>query len=44
MNKIKIIIKILTVVAPLAGVNSEQIKVVLEILNILAEDTAEATK
>jgi hypothetical protein len=41
---IKTIIKILTVVASLAGVNSEQIKVVLEILNILAEDIAEATK
>lgn len=41
---IKTIIKLLTIVAPLAGVNTEQIKVVLEILNILAEDTAEATK
>lgn len=41
---IKTIIKLLTIVAPLAGVNTEQIKVVLAILNILAEDTAEATK
>ena len=43
MNIVKVI-KLLSIVAPLAGVNSEQIKVVLEILNILAEDTAEATK
>ena len=41
---IKSIIKILTLVAPLAGVNTDQIKIVLAILNILAEDTAEATK
>jgi hypothetical protein len=41
---IKTVIKILTLVAPLAGVNADQIKIVLAILNILAEDTAEATK
>ena len=41
---IKTVIKILTLVAPLAGVNADQVKIVLAILNILAEDTAEATK
>jgi hypothetical protein len=41
---IKTVIKLLTLVAPLAGVNTEQIKVVLAILNLIAEDTAEATK
>ena len=41
---IKTVIKILTLVAPLAGVNADQIKIVLAILNILAEDIAEATK
>ena len=41
---IKTVIKILTLVAPLAGVNTEQIKIVLAILNILAEDTAAATE
>jgi hypothetical protein len=40
---IKTVIKILTLVAPLAGVNADQIKIVLAILNILAEE-AEATK
>ncbi len=41
---IKTVIKILTLVAPLAVFNTEQIKVVLAILNILAEDVTEATK
>lgn len=41
---IKTVIKILTLVAPLAGVNADQIKIVLAILNLIAEDTAEATK
>ena len=41
---IKTIIKLLTIVAPLAGVNTEQLKIVLAILNLLAEETAEATE
>jgi hypothetical protein len=41
---IKSIIKILTLVAPLAGVNTEHLKLVLAILNLIAEDIAEATK
>ena len=41
---IKTIIKLLTIVAPLAGVNTEQLKIVLAILNLIAEDIAEATK
>ena len=41
---IKSIIKILTLVAPLAGVNTKQLEIVLAILNLIAEDVAEATK
>ena len=41
---IKTVIKILTLVAPLAGVNSEHLKIVLAILNLLEEETAEATR
>jgi hypothetical protein len=35
---IKTVIKILTLVAPLAGVNTEQLKIVLAILELLAEE------
>jgi len=41
---IKTVIKLLTLVAPLAGVNTDQLKIVLAILNLIAEDVAEATK
>ena len=41
---IKSIIKILTLVATLAGVNTKQLEIVLAILNLLAEETAEATE
>jgi len=41
---IKTVIKILTLVAPLAGVNTKQLEIVLAILNLLAEETAEATE
>jgi len=41
---IKTVIKILTLVAPLAGVNTKQLEIVLAILNLIAEDIAEATK
>ena len=41
---IKTVIKILTLVAPLAGVNTKQLEIVLAILNLIAEDVAEATK
>jgi len=41
---IKTVIKLLTLVAPLAGVNTDQLKIVLAILNLIAEDIAEATK
>jgi hypothetical protein len=35
---IKTVIKILTLVAPLAGVNADQVKIVLAILELLAEE------
>jgi hypothetical protein len=38
---IKTVIKLLTIVAPLAGVNTEQVKIVLAILELLAEDAKE---
>ena len=41
---IKTVIKILTLVATLAGVNTKQLEIVLAILNLIAEDVAEATK
>ena len=41
---IKTVIKLLTLVAPLAGVNTDQLKIVLAIMNLIAEDIAEATK
>jgi hypothetical protein len=41
---IKTVIKLLTLVASLAGVNTDQLKIVLAILNLIAEDVAEATK
>lgn len=41
---IKTVIKILTLVASLAGVNTKQLEIVLAILNLIAEDVAEATE
>jgi hypothetical protein len=41
--KILTVIKLLSIVAPLAGVNAEQVKIVIAILELLTEE-AEATK
>lgn len=42
--KLKTIIRILTLIAPLAGVNSKHIELVIAILNIIAEEVVEATE
>jgi len=36
---IKTVIKLLTLIAPLAGVNTEQVKIVLAILELLSEES-----
>lgn len=42
--KLKSIVKILSIIAPLAGVNSKHVELVIAILNIIAEETVEATE
>jgi hypothetical protein len=40
MNIVKVI-KLLSIVAPLAGINTEQVKIVIAILELLSEDAEE---